>query len=1167
MEAVRPYKPGLRTVHAGDRGVADDEVDTLPPPPEPFPKDQLDVVGRAESSSNAAMAQPRQHLRSYLLSVQQTCVNALSSLVDSNATSARSSPPLDEQTQSSSSPLGPDTQLAAALTDLLEVTYELDDLLPPTPIISANITPTTVHSATFIDERQEGGGTRTDGRPQPTVPGYGDGGASFDALTQVLVGLHEARSAEAGAPDQANSSNVDCEDTNRDYGVRTQNGTDKQGLHPAINVVREELAWERLESLTTAVLELSRHRGERAEDGHSYTNGFCAVPDQHDSTVNEDDRRHLIASKSHQSGHGDTLPPSYEQYHGHRHPQQHDSDNASLLPSYSDIKSHLDGEQDSLSVEKGKPAQEHIPSVSRETTQRGSEPVSPHQEKMLHELDAVTSAIERLASIAPRLHDQRVEMRHSHDSSSSASSKQNGLTGVAKASDSETTSKEERIKLERIKMRELEEIWDKIERAHGKRRIRIEDGQRVEGAGWERRRRDRFMDKIVDQSEATRMEDQDSVMGTVNAKLARARDLRDRDHFLRELIDQSGERRLNEQDAEGSELDILATQREKQNAFVSEIVSKTRASRLTSQDFPSTVEDRLAERRASYIESLMNYSSSGRLHDQDSMPPTPRRGINGEKEEDPFEMVTVQDFLASGGPVRRSSLAADRLGLLRNSGSSSGASTPTGLKKLTGMMRRGSGHLGIRPNTFDVNSVSYIAEHQENLRSVQITLHGVGISSNLDLQLETPSPAPPGAEDEAVIISKKDPAFTLRITLPTPVIPGQIVAFTPQALHLEAKIVAQPTPPSAVSLLPTYALSASHLKAYNAKALCCAACETELATLPTRSPLVDTEVNSNFEGAYKDLPSEHWAEMMEVWMCHNDPTFTARLAEKTKEGFWPQNGGVLVGGSYLLVGQERIKAGTIRVDEMSQAETWKSISCVCGEPVGKQRAADDKPGSNTVRFSKWAISLLKEDDELSETVEHIRFTLSVFVVSDMLELAQAHASHRFIIANEESGEKRLYVWLFNPSVKMSYRRHISTSSPLPSPLRSSHALPASQKSKTKAGDADSIHNSKPRRSSAASFIGIGSKHPAQGTVPRTTSGGKVIRAAKIMYKVVNSVGDDDDNHYDDLPGFGPGGQIETLSYSTTACDGLISTLRESTGVYPLSKRSMGRFDIGFLERV
>lgn len=52
-----------------------------------------------------------------------------------------------------------------------------------------------------------------------------------------------------------------------------------------------------------------------------------------------------------------------------------------------------------------------------------------------------------------------------------------------------------------------------------------------------------------------------------------------------------------------------------------------------------------------------------------------------------------------------------------------------------------------------------------------------------------------------------------------------------------------------------------------------------------------------------------------------------------------------------------------------------------------------------------------------------------------------------------------------------------------------------------------------------------------------------------------------------LPGLGSGGQVEELSYSRNVCLRLVASLRESTSVYPLARRIMGVFDVGFLERV
>ncbi|WVW79954.1 hypothetical protein I302_101927 [Kwoniella bestiolae CBS 10118] len=1031
MEAVRPAQEPQQQQHQQRQ----DDIDQLPPPPEPFPLDQF--VGTSSShgvNGNGLVRSEgsKQNVRNYLSSVQQSCINALSSFLPD------SSSPSTSLSESHS-------QLASALTDLLEVTYELDDLLPP----STNPTPSTIHVESFPDSNVE------DGSQENKMK------TSFNALTNLLEGLQDARLNEVSGEHQ---------------GTERKEGE----LHPAIKVVREELAWQRLESLSFAIISLSQ--GNFAPSAPASQDG-------------KQGQRNSLGTDS-------GLPPSYEQFLDHHHtPTQKDSDNTSLLPSYHDIHSEEVEAGPSSPVKSQQPHPESPTSMSNGPTAT--------REKMLQELDSLTSAIERLSSVAPRLHDQRVELKPTSRSAK--------VLGNRDGTDQRSMSKEEKIKLERQKMKELEEIWDKIERAHGKRRIRVEEGQRADGEGWEKRTRERFINRIVDQAEARRLEDQDSVMGSVDAELARARDLRDRDHFLRDLIDQSGERRLDDQDA----------------------------------TIPRT-----SDRRASLIETLTDYSTSGRLHDQDSLPPTPRHGINGERVENPFELVTVQDFLMSGGPDRRRSLGGDALlrsssgdgsvemgrsrsnsvpledGLGKKSASTSGRNTPTAFKKFAGLVRRGSVQLGLKAsNGFDMNNIAYVAEHQENLRSVQITLHGVGVSSNLELQVESTS----SYDEGAIITSRKDPSVSIRISLPAPVEPGQSIIFVAQSLHLEAKLIAQSIPTSTISLLPTYPLSAPDLRNIQAKALCCTSCDRELSTLPF----------GNRDAAYKDLPSEHWAEMMEVWMCHNDPSFTARLAERTKEGFWPQNGGVLVGGSYLLVGQERVKVRNIQVEKGNNNEPWHIVSCHCGEVLGKQRASDNNPGSGTVRFSKWAVSLLVENEE-DEKVEYMRFPLSLFIVSDMLELSQAHASHRFIVSDEETGERRVYIWLFNPSVKMSYARP-NESSPLPSPLRKSMT----------------IDQKVSRRSSVASSIGGGGgRQPARPSMVDS----KILRASKIMYKVVEPF-THTENELESLPGFGPGGQVESLTYPSIVCERLIATLRESSTVYPIGRRSMGAFDVGFLERV
>ncbi|WVQ79062.1 hypothetical protein IAT38_001155 [Cryptococcus sp. DSM 104549] len=1075
MEAIRSPPQSITNTR--------DEVDILPPPPAPFPVDfRSSENGEAAASTTGTAGEAiRSDVAQYLASVQQSCVHALSTLLPDDP------PPSLSTTQPRTTPsLGPDTQLAAALSDLLEVTYELEGLVPSSPPPAHGEyaeSPTTPRPHTAVSAGMA--------REQSSSSGMA---SSFDDLARDLQDLQSAREGGRGS-------------------APAETGVRDERLHPAIYRVREELAWARLESLSQAVMVTARERGERGVDG---------------------------------SG---GLPPSYEQHdleEAHVHAHIH------ALPTYQDLHS----DQPTLSG----PSTSSKPSIEDHTSQKPpqrrdevEEAPTASREKILHDLDAVTSAIERLYSVAPQLQNQRVEMPARARQAAAAAAVRPAPLSLA-GKDEAKLSKEERIQLERIKMRELEEIWERIERAHGKRRIKVEDGQRAQGGEeWDNRSRARFINRVVDQAEASRLEGQDGVMGIVDVELARARDLRDRDHFLRDLIEQSADGRLMDQDANAPDGDLAAARQAKQHAFVSEIIARTRASRLSSQDFPLSAEDKLAEKRTALIENLVDFGTSGRLHDQDSLPPTPRGGE--ERKEDPFELISVQDFLASapgsgktGSNVGESEVGVKGEGMVRERSNSA----PLGedgvgkkgskLQKIAGMVRRGSVHLGLKASSgLDANNVAYIVEHQENLHSVQVMLHGVGVSANAELALDTPST--PTCPDEAHLTLKRDSGLSTQIALPVPVLPNQSTTFLPQSLHLEAKLAAQPTPPAGATLAPSHALSASDLRGYAAKALCCTSCDRELAALPPASQ----------EGGYKDLPSEHWAEMIEVWMCHDDPGFTARLAKQTKEGFWPRDGGVLVGGSYLLVEGKRGKMANVKVEAGGETEAWRAISCACGEVVGKKRAEDGKPGAGTLRFSKWAIGLLKEDEDSTESVESIRFPLSVFIVSDMLELAQAHASYRFIITEEESSEPRLYLWLFNASTRISYCKP-SGASPLPSPLRASFTAAASGSNGGAAGDRRSV---KSRRSSVASSVGAG-----RSTTGGVQGGSKVLRAAKIMYKAA-----DDQFDISKLPGFGPGGQVETLSYPREVCASLVNVLRESTAVYPVTRRTMGAFDVGFLERV
>jgi hypothetical protein len=251
---------------------------------------------------------------------------------------------------------------------------------------------------------------------------------------------YDLESSDAGPlpADEGNSGNAfqaltgrleDLQNVTRPVARVGQNG--EGSLHPSVYAVREELAWEKLGTLSSAIVVLIREKKEAQESREAGT--------RVDEEPGSSDNRNVAQD--------DSLPPRYS----------------------------FDG-QEELDLQKGTlPDYTNHPAVEKDQKARMAStsslplqpPVTAPQEKTMLELDGLTNAIDRLHSVTPRLNDQRVEMR-------------------ASSSKTPTMPRDLRARAEREKIRELELIWDQIERTHGKRRMG--DGQRVDMADWSERR-------------------------------------------------------------------------------------------------------------------------------------------------------------------------------------------------------------------------------------------------------------------------------------------------------------------------------------------------------------------------------------------------------------------------------------------------------------------------------------------------------------------------------------------------------------------------------------------------------------------------------------------------------------------------------------------------------
>ena len=116
------------------------------------------------------------------------------------------------------------------------------------------------------------------------------------------------------------------------------------------------------------------------------------------------------------------------------------------------------------------------------------------------------------------------------------------------------------------------------------------------------------------------------------------------------------------------------------------------------------------------------------------------------------------------------------------------------------------------------------------------------------------------------------------------------------------RLSASPATCGSDTSLPTEPpLSAPDLSALAPASLACTSC---------RTPIVDTASLGRTSG-FKDLPSEHWEELVGSWLCHDEMKLALGASGEGDRpggggggggsGFWPKEGEVLVGSNYVLV--------------------------------------------------------------------------------------------------------------------------------------------------------------------------------------------------------------------------------------------------------------------------
>ncbi|KAF7318784.1 hypothetical protein HMN09_00390700 [Mycena chlorophos] len=577
-----------------------------------------------------------------------------------------------------------------------------------------------------------------------------------------------------------------------------------------------------------------------------------------------------------------------------------------------------------------------------------------------------------------------------------------------------------------------------------------------------------------------------SAVGRGKQKDANVRDARDLEKML-ELIGKASERTLKDQ------------------SVILEGGMKSRLERARQRD---------VAKRDAFVEHLAGYSDAGRFHQQDAVL-SPPRTKNPEamltlpefirepipeslRTQDPNAMLTLPEFVKEmppphllnrsppptppamtngrSKPRRTRSMSASSLAWLRSSSSRSALKSEM------------NSSASIEPVVEDVKfSVTYVAEHHENLQHILVFLTVHGATPGVDIEAEV---LPNGGDADSggdYLVIKSGPHRSLPLVLPGRTTHGKQQVRV-QGSHFEIKISTVPTTSSSES---TPLLDATQLTTSTPSSFICASCSL---------PLVHSSATVR---TYQDLPSEHWEELVDAWMCHSDQKLNERVMKQGRAGFWPESGQALVGGSYILFEEQAMVRHHLSPEATAKrGEDWRLVRCICGAVVGRcQEHETAGELKNVYRMLKYAIR------PVSSSTEPSKLPLSAFIVEDMVEYVEAHASYRFIILDEEEERARILIWLFKPNMRLAYSTQ------------------------------------------------------TQYALPRSAS----IRTAKVLFKLLgpSEATTDLQSILNTYPGFP---QAEYLFYPMDICRQLAAVLKESNTSYPETMRVMTGLEVGWLRR-
>ncbi|KAG0206230.1 hypothetical protein BGX33_007504 [Mortierella sp. NVP41] len=169
-----------------------------------------------------------------------------------------------------------------------------------------------------------------------------------------------------------------------------------------------------------------------------------------------------------------------------------------------------------------------------------------------------------------------------------------------------------------------------------------------------------------------------------------------------------------------------------------------------------------------------------------------------------------------------------------------------------------------------------------------------------------------------------------------------------------------------------------------------------------------------------DLPSEHWQELVDCWMCHEED-----FTELREGDLGARLGQALVGGTYLLIHAKDVDPSAVAIEEDARSIDLLH-SDVKDDTIGPKESRDGGVHLHVrgvypqlamadlemiqVKFHKY---LVHYHGQKQQALDIPRQRFPSYVAAEIFESARHHATYRFIIQDRLQGRDMLLLWMLN----------------------------------------------------------------------------------------------------------------------------------------------------------